>query len=229
MGKKKKQRTPAVRWADHAVGLVVVILGVTIAFQLDSWRSDQAGKKAEQLYMEGLLTDLDYDTQLLDTLILIGEAQLNSVHSLAAMSLNRRASTDSLAYHLRQIQYALPFTSQAVTYSALRSDGLSTIRDYQLRRQITELYEQYYRGAAQYDAALRHHIEAFVQPLSIQKVVYVGPNNAQASIVYDPVFRNTIFPFQGLMDARLEFYRQMQEAIKALKMEIEQRTVSPTN
>lgn len=227
MGKKKKQRTQPIRWADHAVGLVVVILGVTIAFQLDSWRSDQAAKKAEQLYLEGLLTDLEYDTQLLDTLIRIGEGQQASVAALAAMSLNRRARTDSLAFHLRQIQYSLPFTPQAVTYSALRSEGLSAIRDYQLRRQIAELYEQYYRGAGQYDDALRHHIEQFVQPLSIQKVVYTGPNTAQSTILYDPVFRNTLFPFQGLMSARLDFYQQVQAAIARLKQQIHQKAKSP--
>lgn len=210
-----------INWPDHLVNLIVVIVGITIAFYLESWKEKQADKRLETKYLTNLTDDLQQDKEYLDTLILINKEHLRILENLAKASINQPYSKDSLTYFVQAIQYSLPFTPQMTTYESMKFSGrVETIQDFDLRNRIVELYEQYYRGMKQYDDAVSTHVTNYVQPYSIKNMVYTGPDSMRDDFLNDNQFRNMIFPYQQLALARLNFYVKVRQELQGILDEL---------
>ena len=48
-----------INWLDHIANLLVVVLGISIAFYLDQYSSEKRAQTQEKEYLEGLAADLD--------------------------------------------------------------------------------------------------------------------------------------------------------------------------
>lgn len=211
-----------INWKDHLVNLVVVILGITIAFYLEGWRGAKADERLEDQYLMAIREDLKHDLEYLDTLMQINQEHLGIQTALSRASIQQPYTKDSLAYFMRMIQYSLPFTAQMTTYESMKFSGrVEIIGDFNLRNRIVELYEQYYRGMRQYDEAVHDHLTRYIQPFSIQELVYTGSNQLEDDFLHSNRFRNMIFPYLVLSQERLRFYRITRSAISDVLNEIE--------
>ena len=51
-----------VQWTDKVVDLIVVILGITIAFTLNNWNNERQADKLRKKYLNSLYNDLQKDS-----------------------------------------------------------------------------------------------------------------------------------------------------------------------
>lgn len=212
-----------ISWLDHLIGLLVVILGISIAFFLENMRERSTFKKQEKEYIGGLIKDLKTDIEMLDTLIQFNGLILDATSSLSDGSIGIRPVNDTLlANQVYLIQYNPPFTPQRTTYESLKTSGQTNIiSDFEMRNQIVELYEQYHRGAQEYDRALSEHVRDYVKPYSINKIAYTSRKTVNDQFLEDGQFRNIIFPYKYLFEAKNEFYKLLKSQTEALIEELE--------
>ena len=211
-----------VNWLDHFANLLVVILGISIAFYMEGWREEAGNRKQEKKYLESLATDLQTDLEALDTLLKVNEELSASLINLSMASVGRPYGSDSaLMYQMLKIQYNPPFTPQRTTYESLKASGkMDLIRDFELRNQIVDLYEQFYRGTSEYDAALNQHVRDFVKPYYMKNVRFTGPQSIDPSFLNNDEFRNIIFAYRYLFIAKDEFYKNVLSKTDSVKNEI---------
>jgi putative acetyltransferase len=144
---KKKKRT-GLFWKNFFTGkafdLFIVITGITIAFQLNSFKQRNDEKSLERFYLESMIIDLDKD-------ILEYHDNLNEIRSdreLANSCLSRIEKsedvTDSLGFIVLNLVAVKTFEGHNNTYATLVSgNGLSLIRDPEIRNMILEHYRLY--------------------------------------------------------------------------------------
>jgi len=208
-----------INWWDHFTNLIVVIVGISIAFYLEGYKESKASKKNEQLYLESLISDLESDIAALDTL-----RQLNKMINTAIASLSDatigKGYTDltKLRNDIMVIQYNPPFVPQRTVYESIKSSGqINSITDFELRTSIIELYEQFYRGTNQYDDALSEHVRDFIKPFCIQNMKFTSATTVDDAFLKDVAFRNMIFAYRYLFSAKHEFYGQVQDQVMEVK------------
>lgn len=206
-----------INWPDHLVNLIVVILGISIAFYLEGWRSEQKTEKLEQQYLKSLVIDLQHDLDYLDTLLTINSNLETSLGITTGATIGRPFNEDSLIAHIYAIQYIPPYKPQSVTYESLKATGnLDVISNFDVRNRIVELYEQYYRGSGEFDQALIDHTQNYIQPYFIKNLAYIGPGKIKLDILQDNELRNMLFAEQNIVRLRSSFYTNLHIELKGV-------------
>lgn len=210
-----------INWLDHIANLLVVILGISIAFYLESYKEEKASEKQEAQYVESLIKDLETDLDALDTL-----KSLNKMMSKALIRLSNAATggsydQDSLGGYMLILQYNPPLSPQTTTYESLKSSGkMDLISDFDLRNSVIELYEQYYRGTRQYDEAIDLNLRDFFKPFFFKNVVFENRFRVDDKFLSETEFRNIIFAYRFLFLSKTEFYNTVSEKLEEILGEL---------
>ncbi|MEP5613568.1 MAG: DUF6090 family protein [Cyclobacteriaceae bacterium] len=213
-----------VNWFDHIANLLVVILGISIAFYLESYKEVKANKAQERKYMASLVEDLQSDLAALDTLGEINKSIANAIVNLSNASIGSPFDSDSLVGYLLGTQYNPPFSPQLTTYESLKASGrMDLISDFDIRNKVVELYEQYYRGTKQYDDAINENLRDFYKPFYMKNIVFTGRRTISTEFLTTTEFRNIMFAYRYLFLAKSEFYNQVRLEVDSTLQSLKQQ------
>jgi len=212
-----------VNWSDHIVNLVVVILGISIAFYLESYKEEKALRLQEMEYINSLKEDLQADVEALDTISYVNGLIKKAVVNLSDATIKLVYDTpEEIFEDVMLIQYNPPFSAQRTIYESLKSSGhMEIITDFELRNKILELYEKYYKGAIQYDEVLTEHVSDFIKPYFIDNMIFVSQKGLDDAFLKDQKFRNMIFSYRFLFISKSEFYKEIKSKVEELIEELE--------
>jgi hypothetical protein len=131
-------------WFIVIVELLVVIVGLVMAFQIDRWRDEVAERKLEGVYIQRLIEDIESDIPNLESAINLANMRKDYVEllmdvvedpSLAA------ASPASFLVALDQASFTYSPTLRKVTFADLRSTGnMRLLRNQDIKNKVHDYY-----------------------------------------------------------------------------------------
>lgn len=200
-------------WTGYLLELLVVIIGVTIAFGLNNWREGSKQDDLEELYLQSLQNDLAQDAAMLADWKDRQEATIARIGQLIAMKTSGRVVEDSLSACFRAMNYSLAFVPTSSTFRSMESSGnLSIISDFEMRKALTTYYEIYCPSLAQMDMAYEKHTAQFSAPFFMEHARYSPMGKLDPSIMEGPYVSNIIFSQFYLARSRLDVYQRTQTA-----------------
>lgn len=146
--KKEKDVKTVTHWPDilkqKFLDLIIVILGVTIAFQLNNIKNESDARILEQFYYGSLLTDVNRDIENINVILeSLKKEKITAIKYLKVLN-DPAASKDSLGLEITGLMQLESFSGNDNTYRTLvGSSGLNALKDPNVRRQITEYYRLY--------------------------------------------------------------------------------------
>ena len=151
-------------WFAVGVEILVVMVGLMLAFQLDRWRDDFADRKQEQIYIDRLIADVEVDVPAIEYAIDLAKVRLELVELLMAVADDPAAAAEQPAVFLGAVNqgsftYTPVLTSH--TFDNLRATGdLRLIRSDPVRNVMFEYYgfdasQRQYRPL-QFETEMRH-------------------------------------------------------------------------
>lgn len=211
-----------INWLDHIANLLVVILGISIAFYLESYKEEESNRTQERKYIESIIKDLETDIQFLDTLGFTNQRISDALVTLSNASLGMESVSDTVLMNLTlTIQYNPPFTPQRTTYESLKSSGkMDLIGSFELRNNVVDLYEQYYRGTNEYDYSINEHVRDFIKPFYMNNVRFNSGRSVSPDFLSKNEFRNMIFAYRYLFIAKANFYKKVRSRADEVKTEL---------
>ena len=133
-----------------ALELVVVVLGILIAFQIDRWGEDRRDREHEFDYLARLKNDLQIEIQSMDAALQHAESRIAAVVLLEDVLVNPSVALEQPVAVAAAVETATwrSFPQiNAFVYSELQSTGnLALIRSELLRRELANHY-----------SSIRHH------------------------------------------------------------------------
>lgn len=146
--KEKKKERATFRWRDLVVNkmfdLMIVIAGVSIAFQLNNLKLSNDQKSLETFYLQSMVVDLDKDIQMAQANLVDIKSDRKLVSDYLKKLEQPEPSADSLGIVIVETVWFETFTGNQDTYATLlASNGFSALGDQAIRNQITEYYKQY--------------------------------------------------------------------------------------
>ncbi len=124
--------------------ILLVVIGILIALQINTWNQDSINRHNEQGYLLQLLTELKADSLTLHQQQIRFENNLPIIDSfLQALnqSDNQKAFNQSFRRYLKKVWGATYFNSNNATFEEMKSSAkLGIIADKQLRNNIVTLY-----------------------------------------------------------------------------------------
>ena len=170
-------------WFTVGIEVLVVMIGLLLAFQLDRWREGIVERQQEQTYINRLIADVENDIPDIEYAIALQSLRLELVDLLMAVSLDPAAAIKEPVVFLGAInQAAYTFTPVLTshTFENLRSTGdLRLILDESVKNVLFDYYgfdesQQQFRSL-QIDIEFRH-FKLAAGVLSHDQEVFVQDN-----------------------------------------------------
>jgi putative acetyltransferase len=145
---KLNDRSKPFKWRDLFVNkvfdLMIVIVGVSVAFQLNNLKLEKDQVALERFYYESLIVDIDQDIEDINKIVtsMIKDQRLAKLY--ADNIENEQFMLDSAGTVFLNLMALETFSGNQSTYLTLVSgNGLSSLGDREIRRQITDYYSLY--------------------------------------------------------------------------------------
>lgn len=131
-------------WIGVLLDLLVVVVGIVVAFQIDRWREARAERALEVTYVRRLIGDVEADIPNIRDSLLLAEQRMGYADLLIAAVRDPAAATAEPARFLIAVNSAA-FTNvpalASYTFEDLRSTGnLALIRNPQIRQSLYDYY-----------------------------------------------------------------------------------------
>lgn len=132
------------KYSRYAIGeIVLVVIGILIAIQLNAWKTDQEEKAKVLKYMDGLHSDLKQDHERMDSLFVFYSGSTSAIQQMLNNQDQENPFTnDELGKMFNASLEYKKFANKKSTYLSIINDGfIQKVNDKNLVNQMIRYYE----------------------------------------------------------------------------------------
>jgi hypothetical protein len=219
------------RYLKYAIGeILLVVIGILLALQINTWNEDRKSGIREMKLLAELKTNLQINIQNLQTDIKRQQKSAAIIDYLLEHLDNRKPYNDSLAYFIKEADYAPDVVLSASAFETLKSTGLELIKTDSLRSAIINLFEIDYPTLMQETRRLEDQIwpvsavPMYQKHFRMENKDYYIVNNYKA-LLDDKEFTNML-SFRGHLrkastKRKLKSIEQTQDVLTLIKKELD--------
>lgn len=203
-------------WKNHFIGLLVVVIGITIAFMLENWRQERASSELEQKYLTSFKDDLQYDSNKLDSTITAVQDKIYLLRSVIAEMSSGDISQARAEEVITDILRNHSFVPKQATYESVKnSGGMNIISDYEVKEAIVSYYslndELRLKEQVFFD-----YLQNFVLPYVYKNVEFLSGRIVNKSAINSFEFKNIVAGYYGLTEQNFQAYKDYKEVNEKL-------------
>ena len=130
-----------INW-QYAIGeIIIVIIGISVAFGLNNWKEQQANEKIKQQYLANIEQDIEKELEHLNSNQERIKQILATIQQIRPFLGTRQTGRDTIMRKVFQIAQLVNFKAENTAYNSMINSGdLKLIDDLKLRRAIEEHY-----------------------------------------------------------------------------------------
>jgi len=202
-----------INWINHLIELLVVIIGISIAFSLNNWRERAKTSNLEIKYLKSFQNDLKSDLHRLTEVIPANEQKLQRIKdNIFEYDVPEKWVMDSVTAVITDMLIINTFVRKKSTYESIKNSGnLNIISNYSLQTELIDYYTLFGQLAETeriYDSWLNQFIIPFVQEnMDILKQKIMRP---EAVLSYR--FKNLVAGYYALLGQNNDIYQQVMES-----------------
>ncbi len=133
-------------WQSVVVEILIVVVGILFALQLDTWNESRKDRNLEQIYLQRLSADLQGDIDGFKNLRRIFQEKFEFIEEIKSGFTPEHIEHDARSW-LERLRYSLYVslpTVRSATFDELAGSGqLAFIQDLTLRTALAEYYAEY--------------------------------------------------------------------------------------
>ncbi len=160
-----------IQWRTHFIELLVVIIGISIAFALEGWSEKSKNRQLEINYLQSLKTDLIQDRE--DMQVVMDSSRVIWIYvgeTFQFLFTNRKVEVFK-RHHVTSTYTAPYFYPKNGTYISLVNSGnLNLIRNFEIKSALADMYDVQYAEIARLDGVIRNLVDNMIYPYVIDNV-----------------------------------------------------------
>lgn len=212
---KQPKKQPSKNWKYYLLELLVVFVGVTGAFLLNTWRENRIARTQVNNYMESLRADLREDQETLKENIEFLTSNNRMLRKFTEYP-GEDWTTDSTRLVLYNSFQLVSFRGKSSTYESMKYSGhLTLISDFDTRTAIVGYYEAFPTIALMDDLALEWTTAQILETY-LDKIDFRTLEVIDSSIFNELSFLNRLSGLWALLNQNLSAYTELLEENKIL-------------
>ncbi|MEL7220191.1 MAG: hypothetical protein AAGJ93_02665 [Bacteroidota bacterium] len=209
-----------INWADQLLNFLGIIVGVSLAFWINSLAQSSQEKKELQQTVGSFISELDFDIAVYEkNSIPDNKRQLLIIDSMIMLVKSGKIqSLDGFKAAFRYNNYY----PQCVTFNSISNSGkLDLIKDFEVRKQII-VYHEIVASEAQWKG--NNQVEfnkSYIQSMFINEFDFLNPDVSQINVVK---MQNLLFLYRVLLSEKVRQYefvvknaRELRESLSELQ------------
>lgn len=183
-------------WSTLTLELVVVVVGLFLAFQLDRWYETQRNKADLQAHLVALTEDFTENETRLTSAISLGKQEME-----AAITLRAEIRKDRPDLPVSELNELISLTSSLPTFQAvdlayrnlIGGDALADLLSSDLKKELAEFYAAHELTKLIQNTQELQYVTIW-QPYALENLDYAASNTKQALMRDDTALRPYIDP-----------------------------------
>lgn len=199
-----------IKWGEHLVELLVVIIGISIAFAIENYSANRKEKGQELLHLKGIADDLQTDLRSFEENIGYNQNTLRFLKRFNELISARDRTHDSLNFLLLRAGWISNYDPRDISYQSLKSSGgLDKITNFELRRTLVYHYEQKLNQVAFLNGMHSRNLEQYVTPILLRYSDFTSRDRVDPSFYNTRENANVFSGLEGLLTNKIQEYEEV--------------------
>jgi hypothetical protein len=201
-----------IKWKEYLIELLVVIIGITIAFGIENYAANQKQRSEELLHLKGIVDDLETDLRIFEEFMGYNETTLKYVQRLNSLILNRQVNHDSLNFLLIRAGWISNYEPRNISYNSLRtSGGLDKLRSFELRKQIVYHYEHKMKNVYFQNEIHSNYLHEYITPIQLKYSDFTSREGVNRDFFQQRENKNVFAGLEGQLSNKVDNYQEAVE------------------
>lgn len=204
-----QNRLRDINWMNLLLELVVVFMGITLAFALDRWNETEKTQQLEEKYLQSFRDDLAQDYENLEARIAHADTTRMKIRRAVELLESEPAKLDSIAMLLIPMMHVVKLDTKRSTYESITGSGnLSILSNYELKQALAD-YDQYAELSGMAFDVYNTYVHDFVIPLFMDNLDFSKGVFIDSTVVRHYKTLNITLGYQTLIDQNARFYAEL--------------------
>ena len=213
---KKTKKKLKIDWKSKLIDLLIVIIGITIAFQLNNLNESNKSRTQEKDYLKSFYEE-NRDNELSLSLALEFTFKTkNDIDSLKQILLSKNYEDDRIKNLSASMMVLSDFHPSLITMENITASGdFELISNFEYREKLIDTYNSY-QTTSQLEGILSDYINQYITPFLFKNVRFSDFTSLKENFIKNPEFENIVLGYDVLLTQKLKGYEVNLEKLKEL-------------
>lgn len=214
---KIKKMLNNINW-KYAIGeIIIVIIGITIAFSLNKWAENTKDSVSKKQYLESLILDLDNEMAHLDSNMVQFQTKINDIKAIFPYLNGKVQGRDTISNKIFGLAQIVHFHPSDITYKTLINSGhLGLFTNFELKKELEQHYSNHALIQLDYERQNKIH-EKYFGDFMIYHIDYDNLRKGDYSFIDEPLLKSIIQSLYGTFSIAIGTSQKGRERCQKLK------------
>jgi hypothetical protein len=205
-------------WPNHLIELIVVFIGITLAFMLNNWRQDYMAQQMAEKYISSFRDDIAYDHAQLDSIIVSKENKLERINKFITSLKNKQSTINDAERIMGLMAEINPFLPKINTYESIKNSGnLNILTNYEIKEKLIQYYQSL-EGKKLIEEMNMLYITNYIIPFIHQNADFLNQRIINRNVLKNHNFTNLVLGYYQLLVQTIDSYKGIYELNKELEL-----------
>lgn len=203
-------------WKSKAIDLLIVIVGISIAFKLNTWNESAKTDLQVKDYIQSFYEENNANLSNLTSALEFSQSIKNDIDSLKQILLSKNYSDERIKKLVSSMMAIANYSPSIITMDNIKASGeFELIKDLDLRKQLISTYDGH-NTTLKIESLLLEYINKYVTPFFFENIRFSDFGSLNSDFIKDPLFENIVFGYDVLLGQQINSYQDNLEKIKLL-------------
>ena len=213
---KKTKKKLKIDWKSKLIDLLIVITGITIAFQLNNLNESNKSKTQEKDYLKSFYEENRDNESSLSLALEFAFKTKNDIDSLKQILLSKNYEDDRIKNLSASMTVLSDFHTSLITMENITASGdFELISDFEYREKLIDTYNSY-QTTSQLEGILSDYVNQYVTPFFFENVRFSDFTSLKENFIKNREFENIVLGYDALLTQKLKGYEVNLEKLKEL-------------
>ncbi len=203
-------------WKSKFIDLLIVIIGITIAFKLNTWNESITTNLEAKDYIESFYEENIINETNLSSALEFSESNKKDIDTLKQILQSKKYDDKRIKILSASMMALANYSPSITTMENITASGeFKLIKDVELRKQIIDTYNSY-NAALKLEDLLSDYVNKYVTPFFFENVRFSDFSSIHSDFIKEPLFENIVFGYEVLLSQEIKGYQDNLKEIKLL-------------
>jgi len=218
----KKETNFRIDWTSKFVDLLIVIVGISIAFKLNTWNENNKTKKEIADYLLNFKEESLTNKATLSNALEYSESVKEGLDSLKILLFEKDYNNKNIKNYTSRLMGLSNFIPVTTTMDNITASGqFGLIKDDELKKRLIKTYSTY-RSSLKVDEILMDYVDKYLTPYFFENVRFSDFSSIKEDFIKNPEFENIVIGYEIMLNQQINHYKNALEEIDMLLNTIQQ-------
>jgi len=203
-------------WKSKLIDLLIVIIGITIAFQLNNFNESNKSNAQERDYLKSFYEENRDNELALSSALEFALKTKNDIDTLKQVLLSKNYEDDRIKNLTASMMALSDFHPSLVTMENITESGeFKLISDLEYREKLIDTYNSY-QTTSQLESILSDYVNEYVTPFFFRNIRFSDFTSLHDNFKESPEFENIVIGYDALLSQKLKGYEENLKKLKEL-------------